>query len=187
MTLFEFLIALASVVIAMAITEIFAGWGRLLRAKNAPRIDWLHLGWCLVITLYAIQFWVSLWPYHDLEFTYIYQVWSLIFPALFIVLVAYAITPDEWQAESIDLRDYYMSQNKPVFLGLATFFAIGQTTDMLVLGIDFRLESFFVVIMAALPAFTKRVSIHATILIINLFIVVFNGFGFDPPSNGLIN
>jgi hypothetical protein len=176
MTLFEFLIALASVVIAMAITEIFAGWGRLLRANVAPLIDWLHLGWSLIVVLYAIQYWVSIWPYHEIEFTYIYQVWSLIFPALFIVLVAYAITPDINREEALDLRDYYLSRRAPIFLGLSAFFASGQMTFILI-----------VVIMAALPAFTQRVSIHAVIMSINLLIVVFNGFGFDPPSNGLVN
>lgn len=39
MTLFEFLMAIASVVIAMALTEIFAGWGRLLRTQIVPKID----------------------------------------------------------------------------------------------------------------------------------------------------
>jgi hypothetical protein len=175
------------VVIAMAITEIFAGWGRLLRANVAPLIDWLHLGWSLIVVLYAIQYWVSIWPYHEIEFTYIYQVWSLIFPALFIVLVAYAITPDINREEALDLRDYYLSRRAPIFLGLSAFFASGQMTFILILGTDFRLESSIVVIMAALPAFTQRVSIHAVIMSINLLIVVFNGFGFDPPSNGLVN
>ena len=71
MTLFEFLMALASVVIAIALTEIFAGWGRLLRTHIVPRLDWLHLAWTLVIVLYAIQYWVGIWPYREIQFTYI--------------------------------------------------------------------------------------------------------------------
>ena len=80
-----------------------------------------------------------------------------------------------------------MRQRAPVFLGLGAFFACGQMTDILILGIDFRLESFLVAAIVSLPALTTRVSIHAFIMFLNLFIVILNGFGFDPPSNGLIN
>ena len=126
MTLFEFLMALASVVIAIALTEIFAGWGRLLRTHIVPRLDWLHLAWTLVIVLYAIQYWVGIWPYREIQFTYIYQVWFLIFPTLFIVLVSYAITPDIDPDTNLDLRDYYLSRRTPIFIGLAAFIATAQ-------------------------------------------------------------
>jgi len=187
MTLFEFLMALASVVIAIALTEIFAGWGRLLRTHIVPRIDWLHLGWSLVIVLYAIQYWVGIWPYREIEFTLIYQVWFLIFPTLFIVLVSYAITPDIDPDTSLDLRDYYMSRRAPVFIGLAAFLATAQLADVIILGINLNWTSFALVIVSLLPAFTKRVSIHTAVMIFNLYIVLANGFGLLPGSNGLIN
>lgn len=187
MTLFEFLMALASVVIAIALTEIFAGWGRLLRTHVTPHIDWLHLGWSLVIVLYAIQYWVGIWPYREIEFTLIYQVWFLIFPTLFIVLVSYAITPDTSPEKSLDLRDYYMSRRAPVFIGLAAFLATAQLADVIILGINLSWESFALVIIALLPAFTQRVSIHSAVMVFNLYIVLANGFGVDPASNGLIN
>ena len=37
MTLFEFLMAIASVVIAIALTEMFGGWGNLLRTHVRPK------------------------------------------------------------------------------------------------------------------------------------------------------
>lgn len=187
MTLFEFLMALASVVIAMALTEIFAGWGRLLRTHIVPHIDWLHLGWTLVIVLYAIQYWVGIWPYREIEFTLIYQVWFLIFPTLFIVLVSYAITPDVDPDTSLDLRDYYMSRRTPVFIGLAAFIATAQLADVIILGISLDWTSFILVGIALLPAFTQRVSIHTAVLVFNLYFELANGFGLNPAGNGLIN
>lgn len=187
MTLFEFLMALASVVIAIALTEIFAGWGRLLRTHIVPRIDWLHLGWTLVIVLYSIQYWVGIWPYREIEFIYIYQVWFLIFPTLFIVLVSYAITPDVDPDMNLDLRDYYLSRRGPVFIGLAAFLATAQLADVIILGINLFWTSFALVIVGLLPAFTKRISIHTAVLVFNLYIVLSNGFGLNPATNGLIN
>ncbi|MEX0964768.1 MAG: hypothetical protein WDZ52_12085 [Pseudohongiellaceae bacterium] len=187
MTLFEFLMALASVVIAIALTEIFAGWGRLLRAHVAPKIDWLHLGWSLVIVLYAIQYWVGIWPYRDIGFVVIYQVWFLIFPTLFIVLVSYAITPDIDPDSNLNLRDYYMSRRAPIFIGLGAFLTTAQLADVIILDIDIGWGNFAIVIIGLLPAFTQRLSIHITVMIFNLYIVLANGFGLTPASNGLIN
>ncbi|MBL4573984.1 MAG: hypothetical protein JKY86_13055 [Gammaproteobacteria bacterium] len=187
MTLFEFLMALASVVIAIALTEIFAGWGRLLRSHIVPHIDWLHLGWSLVVVLYAIQYWVGIWPYREIQFTLIYQVWFLIFPTLFIVLVSYAITPDIDPDINLDLRDYYMSRRAPVFIGLAAFLATAQLADVIILGTNLNWISFVIVAIGILPAFTPRVSIHSVVMVFNLYIVLSNGFGLTPASNGLIN
>ncbi|PCI81388.1 MAG: hypothetical protein COB20_01715 [SAR86 cluster bacterium] len=187
MTLFEFLMALASVVIAIALTEIFAGWGRLLRTHIVPRIDWLHLGWTLVIVLYAIQYWVGIWPYREIQFTLIYQVWFLIFPTLFIVLVSYAITPDIDPDRNLDLRDYYLSRRAPVFIGLAAFLATAQLADVIILDIRLTWISLALVVIGLLPAFTQRISIHTAVLIFNLYFVLATGFGLIPSSNGLIN
>ena len=187
MTLFEFLMALASVVIAIALTEIFAGWGRLLRTHIVPRLDWLHLAWTLVIVLYAIQYWVGIWPYREIQFNYIYQVWFLIFPTLFIVLVSYAITPDIDPDSNLDLRDYYLSRRTPIFIGLAAFIATAQLADVVIQGIDLPWLGLLLVAVAALPAFTKKISLHTTVMLFNLIFVLINGFGLSPPSNGLIN
>ena len=188
MTLFEFLMALASVVIAIALTEIFAGWGRLLRTHIVPHIDWLHLGWSLVIVLYAIQYWVGIWPYREIEFTFIYQVWFLIFPTLFIVLVSYAITPDIDPETSLDLRDYYMSRRAPVFIGFAAFLATSQLADVIILETSLTWWlSLPLVVIGLLPAFTQRISIHSSVMIFNLGLVLANGFGLIPGSNWLNN
>ena len=45
MTLFEFLMMIAAVVVAVGMTEIIGGWGRLMRTRAAVAPDWLHIGW----------------------------------------------------------------------------------------------------------------------------------------------
>jgi len=179
--------ALASVVIAIALTEIFAGWGRLLRTHIVPHIDWLHLAWTLVIVLYAIQYWVGIWPYREIQFTLIYQVWFLIFPTLFIVLVSYAITPDIDPDMRLDLRDYYLSRRTPIFIGLGAFLATAQVADVVILETSLGWASFVIVIISLLPAFTHRISIHSIVMLFNLYFLLSNGFGFTPETNGLIN
>jgi len=173
---FEFLMAIASVVIAIALTEIFGGWGDLLRAKIAPRIDWLHLAWTVVVVLYAIQYWVGIWPYRNVEIRLIFQVWFLIIPTLFIVLVAYAITPNVGPDEELMLRDYYMSRRGPIFIGLAVFVAMAQLADLVILGTGFGNVGLYLIVVLLLPAFFQSVPIHVAVMISNLYFLLLNAF-----------
>lgn len=172
MTLFEFLMAIASVVIAIALTEMFGGWGHLLRTHIIPKIDWLHLGWSLAIVLYAIQYWVGIWPYRDVEFEFLYQVWFLIFPTLFIVLVAFAITPDVAPQERVDLREYYMSRRGPIFYGLAVFVFMAQLADKIILDLPFNLAGVSLILTLLIPALTQRIWAHTAVLIFNLWVLI---------------
>lgn len=172
MTLFEFLMAIASVVIAIALTEIFGGWGHLLRTHILPKIDWLHLSWTIVVVLYAIQYWVGIWPYRDIEFTTIFQVWFLIFPTLFIVLVSFAITPDIEPEGRQDLREYYMARRAPIFLGLTAFFAMAQMADFVILGSGFSLTGFLFIAIMPIPAFTTNIWAHSGIMLFNGYFLI---------------
>ena len=171
MTLFEFLMAIASVVIAIALTEIFAGWGRLLRTHIVPKIDWLHLCWTVVVVLYSIQYWVGIWPYRDIGFTTIFQVWFLIFPTLFIVLVSYAITPDIKPDDDQDLREYYMARRGPIFLGLTAFVTMAQIADVVILGTGFSPIGTGLIAILLIPAFTTNIWAHSAVMLINAYVL----------------
>lgn len=185
MTLFEFLMAIASVVVAIALTEIFGGWGNLLRLKIISRLDWLHLGWTIVVVLYAIQYWVGIWPYRDVEFTKIYQVWFLIFPTLAIVLVAFSITPDAdpdvANGLELNLREYYLSRRGPIFIGMSTFVVMASLADWIILDTTYSLQNlvlvFTLIVILVLPAITKNIRIHTLVMLINLTYLVANGLG----------
>lgn len=177
MTLFEFLMALAAVVIAIGLSEIFGGWGHLLRTRIVPKIDWLHLCWTVVVSLYAIQYWVGIWPYRVIEFTTIFQVWFLIFPTLFIVLVSFAITPDIEPDDAQDLREYYMARRAPIFLGLTAFVTMAQIADFVILGASFSLQGASLVIVLLIPAFTTNVWAHALVMVFNSYYLISNAIG----------
>ncbi len=176
MTLFEFMMAIASVVIAIGLTEIFGGWGNLLRAHIAPKVDWLHLGWTTVVVMYAIQYWMGIWPYRSQEFVYIYQVWFLIIPTLFIVLVSFAITPNVGPDEDLQLRDYYMSRRAPIFLGLAVFVATAQLADLVIEGVGYSETGLLLVLTLIGPALSTSVWLHTLVMAANLLVLIRNAF-----------
>jgi len=176
MTLFEFMMAIASVVIAIGLTEIFGGWGNLLRAHIAPQVDWLHLCWTMVVVMYAIQYWMGIWPYRTEPFVFIYQVWFLIIPTLFIVLVSFAITPNIGPDEDLQLRDYYMSRRAPIFLGLAVFVATAQLADLVIEGTGFSQIGVLLVITLIGPALSTAVWLHTVVMLANLLILIRTAF-----------
>ena len=93
MTKFEFAMMIASVVVAIGMTEIVGGWGRMARTSAHVKFDWLHFGWTLVILLWLIQYWIGMFTYVDLQIDYVIEVQFLVIPTLFGVLAAFAITP----------------------------------------------------------------------------------------------
>ena len=76
MTQFEFLMMIASVVVAVGMTEIVGGWGRLARADGEIKFDWLHLGWTIYILLLSVQYWIGMWSYRELRIEYVGQIFS---------------------------------------------------------------------------------------------------------------
>ena len=75
MSRFEFLMMIASVVVAIGMTEIAGGWGKMVRTPAQVNFDWLHLGWTIYILLLAVQYWVGMWSYNQLEISYVGQIY----------------------------------------------------------------------------------------------------------------
>ena len=134
MTLFEFLMVIAGVVIAIAMAEIVSGWGRMLRAGAKVQLDWLHLGWSLTVLLNAMLYWVGVWTYAELEFRYVAQTWFLVIPTLFLVLVAFALMPDVGEISGQSLRDYFLSNRRSFFSAYVLFLLFSQLADLVIGG-----------------------------------------------------
>jgi hypothetical protein len=131
---FEFFMTIAGVAVAIGITEIVGGWGRLLRSDTSLEVDWLHLGWCLILIVWPLQYWIGMWSYREIEFTSIAQVMMLVFPTLLVVLAQYAITPVQNISGRLVLRDYYLAKRRFVFLPFAAFLVMSYLADVAIVG-----------------------------------------------------
>ena len=181
MSRFEFLMMIAAVVVAVGMTEIVGGWGRLMRTRAVVKPDWLHLGWTVVILFSLIQYWVGMWAYNQLPIDYMGQIFFLIIPTLFGVLAAFAITPDVPMEGELVVREYYWAKRAAVFLPLAAYVVAALLADLVILGAD-KVEigdAVPFVVGAALISvltMTKRLWIHTAVLsgwAANLIVSVF--------------
>ena len=170
MTQFEFLMMIASVVVAVGMTEIVGGWGRLARADGEIKFDWLHLGWTIYILLLSVQYWIGMWSYRELRIEYVGQIFFLVVPTLFLVLAAFAMSPDVVNRSQIDMRTYYLEKRRGVFLSLAVFSLAAWLADIVIVGYE-RLEVSFMLfsivsglVLCAL-AYSQRVWLHGAVLV----------------------
>ena len=129
---FEYVMVLSGVVVAVAMTEIVGAWGRILRTDARVKIEPLFVGWTCYLLLLSMLYWVSMWPYQNVEFVYMAQVWLLVFPTLFLVLVAFALTPDVPNSGELDLRRFYFKRRRRVFFSLAAFILAGGIARALI-------------------------------------------------------
>ena len=169
MTKFEFLMMIASVVIAVGMTEIVGGWGRMARTPAKVSFDWLHFCWTLYLLLWSIQYWIGMWAYVGFPFEYPIEVYFLVIPTLFFVFAAFVITPDVPHSGELAVRDYYLARRRVVFLPLAAFTIFAQLADLVIVGSKAAEDPWLVLILplvalTALPAFTTRIWLHAAVL-----------------------
>jgi len=181
MTKFEFAMMIASVVVAVGMTEIVGGWGRMARTSAHVKFDWLHFGWTLVILLWLIQYWIGMFTYVDFQIDYVIEVQFLVIPTLFGVLAAFAITPEMPREGSFDMRAFFWEKRSVAFASLVVFSLLAATADFIIIGFDDRAiqnllaHGVLAVIMTTM-IFTRRIAAHAAALCLVVFFFVVMAF-----------
>lgn len=132
MAKFEFTITIISIVIAFALTELMAGWGRIIRHSPRPRIDWIFAGWSAGILLTAILHWAGLWLYAEHEFESLHDLFALSAPPLLLVAIAFLLAPSPSAGAVLDLRTYFRDVSRPMLLLLAAFVLLSVVADVVV-------------------------------------------------------
>lgn len=118
MTRFEFLYVLISIVIALAVTNMCASWGALLRNRVAVRFYWVHVAWAVLILFVVIQYWWGFFQYRSVEEWSFFSMAALIGNTILLALTVSVITPSRNLKEHVDLQDFFY-EISPVFFSLS--------------------------------------------------------------------
>jgi hypothetical protein len=123
-TPFEYLFALVSILIGLAVADLAASLHRLLRARGRVVWDWLPLAAALLVMMLILEFW---WVFPSLgvasTWTHYGAFLVLAFTLVCMFLLASATLPDEVPAEGVDLGRYYV-ENAGYFWGLFALFVM---------------------------------------------------------------
>ncbi len=177
MSQFEYVIAFVSILLALAVAEMLAGLGRLIRERDHVQVYWVHVAWMLLAILATTQNWWIMWGIRTHEFASYFEFLAMILPQLSFVLVAFLLSPPVSSDRHFDLREYYFRQIKwisPLFAA----FLLGIAVYRSVLGVEklFTLINGIRIVVAGLVVtlgFTKSPRVHegAVLMVGGLFSV----------------
>ena len=116
LSLFEFIVGMISVILALAIAEMFLGAARLVENQARVRFSWTHGVWIVNLFLITFLHWWSLWTFRELSWNFGMFFYSLMAPSL-MFFAATVICPRNVTDAKIDLAAYYFDIRRP-FLGV---------------------------------------------------------------------
>lgn len=185
MTAGDYVAAFASIIVALAVTDLAHSMHRLLRARSRIRWDWLPLATALLIVFATLQFW---WAFFDVwrsgsQFTlggFLPTFTSL----LLLFFSASAALPDEVPKEGLDLKSYYL-ENRTYFWTLFLLLAVSATATVVlrrvtpgttaaeIVNSSFAKGSLALVGISAVLIATERRWVHATLVVLLLAALVY--------------
>ena len=128
---FEYIALLASIVIALGITRIFTGIGRIIQLRNKVKIYWVHMLWVGNVFLWLLLNWWILYRWRTFEsWTFFLFIFVLVSPSIaFILSVLLLPEPIE---KGMDLKAYLYDNSKWFFIlaGLLPLLDVVDTHQM---------------------------------------------------------
>jgi len=106
---------IASILVAIAITEVVSWWGKLLRNGRVRDVGAINLAWSGLLVSNVVLYWSGFWAYEGISIVTYPQIWMLLLPTLLAILVAFAITPNSIEFAN-GFANYYEENRKLIFV-----------------------------------------------------------------------
>lgn len=130
-SLFDYLAAFATIVLAIALTDLVQSTHRLIRARDRIKWDVLPLLLAAIIYLAVLSEFFSLWQEVQVRHFSFYQlVWMMTVPTV-VAFAGYAALPDEVSDGGIDLTQFYFS-NRRYLVTLLLLYTLGDFVRSLI-------------------------------------------------------
>ena len=171
-------------------SEILAGWGRLIRERVSPRATGLYLAASLMLLALIVRYVWVLWGLREMNWQFLSFVLAFS-PILVLALAAYVTSPA--RTLHYDPETHYFDQARPLYyleslfvilwtLGdsgrLAYYEAVGFfDADMFVLAGAARLVGLGMLVWLA---HTRRRSVHWVVIVFFLGVIAFQSFQVIP-------
>ena len=128
MSQFEYWVAFLSILLALAVADLMAGLGRIIRERETVDVYWVPIAWMVLLIFALMQGWWSMWEFRTTPLKDFSDFFLIALPRLLTVLVAFILSPPISIGVNFDLRAYYFKQIRWVawlfVAGLATLSAI---------------------------------------------------------------
>jgi hypothetical protein len=167
MTPFEYITLLTSIVLALGITRVLTGFGRVLQLRRRVRMYPVHLLWAANVLLWLLLNWWILYRWHTFNsWTFFLFLFVLISPIV-AFLLAVLLFPEPLEAGA-DLKQHYYANHRAFFI-LAALLPVVDALDTYLKGWShFRAQGpqyvvtlLMLLVLSIACAVTKRERLHA--------------------------
>jgi len=132
MDVFSYLSVLTSIVLALGITRLLTGFGRLLQSRGKVRIYWVHLLWMFNVFLFLVLNWWILFRWSTQhQWTFFLFLFVLFSPTIAYLLTV-LLVPDPFE-DGLDLKEHFYNNHR-WFFTLAALLPIIDFVDTLLKG-----------------------------------------------------
>lgn len=132
MTPFEYISLLTSIVLALGITRILTGIGKIVQLRGSIRIYWVHLVWIVNVLLWLLLNWWILYRWRTFEqWSFFLFLFVLVSPVV-AFLLSVLLVPDPLESGA-DLKQHYYANHRWFFV-LAALLPVVDAVDTLLKG-----------------------------------------------------
>jgi hypothetical protein len=168
---FEYISLLTSIVIALGITRVLTGWGRLFQIRREVRVYWVHVLWIGNVFLWLLLNWWILYRWRPYpEWTFFLFLFILISPVIS-YLLAVLLVPEPLETGT-DLKRHFYANSRSFFV-LAALLPVLDGIDTRLKGsLHFQAQGpiyivtiALIFVLSAIGAVTKNERYHAAFAI----------------------
>lgn len=108
MSLFEFIVGMISIILALAIAQLFVGVAELMQRRARVRFFLPHSVWVVNLFILTFLHWWSLWTFRELPWNFAMFFYSLLGPSLMFFATT-VLSPRDWSSETIDVMAHFLN------------------------------------------------------------------------------
>jgi hypothetical protein len=129
---FSYLSVLTSIVLALGITRLLTGFGRLLQSRGKVQIYWIHLLWMFNVFLFLVLNWWILFRWSSQPQWSFFLFLFVLFSPTIAYLLTVLLVPEPFE-EGLNLREHFYANHRWLFT-LAALLPIIDFADTLLKG-----------------------------------------------------
>lgn len=134
MSLFEFVLVMVSLVLAIGVTHLLREIASIVRHRDTLTVHWIPLAWIATLFLYSVSYWWALWDFQSLTWTFPGYFFLLVAPTLLYIAISLLVSADV-AVPGTSLLDSFERVRAP-FFWLMALFQILVTWDGWVFGVE---------------------------------------------------
>ena len=122
MDVFEYVIVMVTVVLAIGVSHIFTSIASIIASIRSIEISWVCLGWIMIVLGLHLSAWFRLWMLRDLTQWRLVEILTAFLSTGLIYTAARVLVPDIQPNVKFDLGEHFGRIRIAFFVTLSTFF-----------------------------------------------------------------